>query len=176
MGHKECGMAHSPSVQAKKTILKTRGGYMNKRFVLTAVLASLTLTAACETIPYAERVRLFEESVNARFVGKSVDELVLALGPPQSSFKLSDGRDVLQYEVDRMITTGGGSYTSYETVNRDRRVRDPDGTVRVIQDRQTIPVQNNQPIQTFNQLCKRRFVVDQNKQVVQFNWEGNACF
>jgi hypothetical protein len=147
-----------------------------KRFAIALTFSALTLAAACETVPYADRVRLFEDSVNARFVGKSVDQLVLALGPPQSSYKLSDGRDVLQYEVDRMITTGGGSYTSYETVNRDRRVRDPDGTVRVIQDRQTIPVQNNQPIQTYNQVCKRRFVVDQNKMVTQFNWEGNSCF
>lgn len=147
-----------------------------KRLILSLGLSALAFVSACETVPYAERVALFEQSVNARFVGRSVDELILALGPPQSSFKLSDGRDVLQYEVDRTITTGGGSYTSFQTVNRDRRVREADGSVRVIQDRQTIPVQNNQPITTFNQVCKRRFVVGVDKKVERFSWEGNACF
>lgn len=147
-----------------------------KRLIIAFALTTLTFTAACETVPYADRVRLFEDSVNARFVGRSVDDLVLALGPPQSSFKLSDGRDVLQYEVDRTITSGGGSYTSFETVNRDRRVRDKDGTVRVIEDRQTVPVTNSSPITTYNQVCKRRFVVGQDKMVQQFNWEGNSCF
>ena len=86
-----------------------------KRLLTALTLSALALTAACETVPYDERVKAYEDSVALRFVGKSVDELILAFGPPNSSYKLSDGRDVLQYEVDRTYTTGGGSYTSYQT-------------------------------------------------------------
>ncbi len=147
-----------------------------KRLLIAMSLTALALTAACETVPYEERVKAFEDSVNLRFVGKSVDELILALGPPNSSYKLSDGRDVLQYEIDRTFTTGGGSYTSFETATRTRQVRDNDGTVRNVEERQTIPVQNVSPIQTINQVCARRFVVTPDKRVSEFRWQGNSCF
>jgi hypothetical protein len=147
-----------------------------KRLLTALTFSALALTAACETVPYEERVKAFEDSIAARFVGKSVDELILAFGPPQSSYKLSDGRDVLQYESDRTFTTGGGSYTSYQTATRTRQVRDKDGTVRNVEERETIPVQNVDPIRTINQLCTRRFVVAADKRVETFRWEGNSCF
>jgi hypothetical protein len=150
--------------------------YTMKRLLTALAFSALALTAACETVPYEERVKAFEDSIAARFVGKSVDELILAFGPPQSSYKLSDGRDVLQYESDRTFTSGGGSYTSYQTATRTRQVRDKDGTVRNVEERQTIPVQNVEPIRTINQLCTRRFVVSQDKRVETFRWEGNSCF
>jgi hypothetical protein len=147
-----------------------------KRVLTALALSALTVTAACETVPYEDRVKAFEDSVTARFVGKSVDELILSFGPPNSSYKLSDGRDVLQYESDRTHTTGGGSYTSYETATRTRQVRDQDGTVRNVEERQSIPVQNVEPIRTYNLVCTRRFVISQSKQVESFRWQGNACF
>jgi hypothetical protein len=147
-----------------------------KRIFSLLALSALALTAACETIPYEERVKAFEDSVTARFVGRSVDELILAFGPPSSSYKLSDGRDVLQYEVDRTFTTGGGSYTSYQTATRTRQVRDNDGTVRNVEERQSIPVQNIEPIRTINQVCTRRFVISTDKRVEDFRWQGNSCF
>ena len=147
-----------------------------KRLLTAFTLSTLTLAAACETIPYEERVKAYEDSVTMRFVGKSVDELILAYGPPDSSYKLSDGRDVLQYESDRTFTSGGGSYTSYQTATRTRQVRDNDGTVRNVQESQTIPVQNVEPIRTVNQVCTRRFVVTADKRVSEFRWQGNSCF
>jgi hypothetical protein len=147
-----------------------------KKFWMATALLGLTLTAACETVPYEERVKAFEDSVNMRFVGRSVDDLIIAIGPPQSSYKLSDGREVLQYVVDRTYTTGGGTYTSYETVSRYRTVRQPDGTNRRVEERTSVPVTNATPIQTYNQVCTRRFVVGQDKRVESFNWQGNSCF
>lgn len=147
-----------------------------KRLLLAFALSVLTLTGGCETVPYEDRVKAFEDSVTARFVGRSVDELILAFGPPNSSYKLSDGRDVLQYEIDRTYTTGGGSYTSYQTATRTRQVRDNDGTVRNVEERQSVPVQNIEPIRTYNQFCTRRFVVTQDKRVEAFRWQGNSCF
>jgi hypothetical protein len=147
-----------------------------KRLLIALTLSALTFTAACETIPYEERVKAYEDSVSMRFIGKSVDELILAFGPPNSSYKLSDGRDVLQYEVDRTYTTGGGSYTSYQTATRTRQVRDNDGTIKNVEERQSIPVQTVEPIRTINQACTRRFVVAADKRVEAFRWEGNSCF
>jgi hypothetical protein len=147
-----------------------------KRFWLGLALVSATFAAACETVPYEERVKAFEDSVNLRFVGRSVDDLVIALGPPVSSYKLSDGREVVQYSLDRTYTTGGGSYTSYETVSRYRTVRQPDGTERRVEERTSVPVTNSSPIQTYNQTCIRRFVVGADKKVQSFNWQGNSCF
>jgi hypothetical protein len=147
-----------------------------KRILTALTLCGLALTSACETVPYEERVKAFEDGIAMRFVGKSVDELILAFGPPDSSYKLSDGRDVLQYELNQTYTTGGGSYTSYQTATRTRQVRDKDGTVRNVEERETIPVQNVEPLRTINQACTRRFVVTPDKKVETFRWEGNSCF
>lgn len=147
-----------------------------KRILIALALSGAFVTSACETVPYEDRVKAFEDSINARFVGRSSDELILAFGPPQSSYKLSDGRDVIQYSSDRTFTTGGGSYTSYETITRNRQVRDKDGTVRTVQEQQSIPVTNTSSIQTINQVCTRRFVVSRDKRVESFSWQGNACF
>jgi hypothetical protein len=164
------------SFSNKRPILTALGEFIMNRFWIALALSALSITTACETIPYEERVKAFEDSVTIRFVGKSVDELILAFGPPNSSYKLSDGRDVLQYEIDRTYTTGGGSYTSYQTATRTRQVRDKDGNVREVEERETIPVQNVEPIRTINQACVRRFVVTPDKRVEAFRWEGNACF
>ncbi len=147
-----------------------------KRLFTALTLTVLALTAACETVPYEERVKAYEDSVAARFIGRSVDELILAFGPPNASYKLSDGRDVLQYAVDRTYTSGGGSYTSYQTATRTRQVRDNDGTVRNVQETQQIPVQTVEPIRTTNQVCTRRFIIALDKRVEGFRWEGNSCF
>ncbi|MEN9855795.1 MAG: hypothetical protein RLZZ157_921 [Pseudomonadota bacterium] len=141
----------------------------------TCLLASLLLTA-CETIPYEERVKAYEDGIAARFIGKSSDDLVLALGPPQSTYKLSDGREVLQYTNNLTFQSGGGSYTRYETVTRTRQVRDASGVTREVAESQQIPVQQIDPIQTTVRTCTRRFVITSDKRVADFKWEGNACF
>jgi hypothetical protein len=147
-----------------------------KRILIALALSSAALVSGCETVPYEDRVKAFEDSVNARFIGRSSDELILTLGPPQSSYKLSDGRDVLQYSNDRTYTTGGGSYTSYETITRYRNVRQQDGTQQRVEERVSVPVTNTSPIETINQICTRRFVVSRDKTVESFAWQGNACF
>jgi hypothetical protein len=48
--------------------------------------------------------------------------------------------------------------------------------VRTVQDRETVPVQNVEPVRTINQVCQRRFVVGADKMVQDFRWQGNACF
>lgn len=132
--------------------------------------------SACETIPYEDRVKAYEDSMTARFVGQSADVLVLTYGPPSSSYKLTDGREVLQFEFQTSSTVGGESYTSLENVTRSRVITDRDGTSRTVQETRTIPIVNTSPIRTINRDCKRRFVVGLDKKVERFNWEGNSCF
>jgi hypothetical protein len=156
---------------------------MSSRLFSLLALVGLTLVAACETLSPEERerrwqmrVQAYEQTMRDRHVGKSVDELVLALGPPASTFRLSDGREVLQYEFARTTTTGGESYTSWQTLTRERRVRDANGVERVVEERETVPVQNVSPIRTSHARCVRRFVADKAGLVESFRWEGNACF
>lgn len=139
-------------------------------------LAGVLGVAACETIPYEERVAAYESAVRQRFVGQSADTLVLALGPPDSTFTLSDGREMFQYSLDETRTRGGDSYTTYETSTRVREVRAPDGSVSQVEEKITVPVVRTNPIYTERRTCVRRFIIDQNDMVQDFAWEGNACF
>lgn len=147
-----------------------------KTTLIAVALAGVLGAAACETIPYEERVAAYEASVRQRFVGQSADTLVLALGPPDSTFTLSDGRDLFQYSLDETRTRGGDSYTAYETSTRVREVRAPDGTVSQVEERISVPVVRTNPIYTERRTCTRRFIIDQNDVVQDFAWQGNACF
>lgn len=148
----------------------------SKSILLASIAISIFALSGCETIPYPERVATYEGEMRARFVGKSADELVLAFGPPHSSYTLSDGRDVLQYTKERTTTSGGDSYTSYDTAYRTREVRDKDGTVRTISESYQVPRTNISPVYTNHERCVRRFVVTKEKIVEAFAWEGNSCF
>lgn len=147
-----------------------------KTTLIAVALAGVLGVAACETIPYEERVAAYEASVRQRFVGQSADTLVLALGPPDSTFTLSDGRDLFQYSLDETRTSGGDSYTTYETSTRVREVRAPDGSVSQVEERISVPVVRTNPVYTERRSCTRRFIIDQNDVVQDFAWQGNACF
>lgn len=150
---------------------------MRKLRIAFAVPAlALMALGACETVPFAERAAAYEASMSARFIGRSADELVLTLGPPDRTFTLSDRREVFEYEDDRTSVSGGGAYTSWRTVTRQRTVLNPDGTSRVITESAQVPVQEIDPVRTSRQVCVRRFVVDVNDTVESFRWEGNSCF
>ena len=153
-----------------------------KKLVLAVLLGAASLSA-CETISPEERerraqlrVQAYEESVRARFVGRPADELVLTLGPPSSTFTLSDGREVLQYDDRRSETTGGETWTSWQSVTRERVVVDANGVRRVVRERDSIPVAQTSPVRTYQFQCTRRFVIARDKTVESFRWGGNACF
>jgi hypothetical protein len=148
---------------------------------LALALSGVLALSACATPAEREarrqaRIQAFEQSVRDQFVGKPVDHLVLTLGPPSSTFTLSDGREVLQYDQGRTVTEGGESYTTFETYVRQRVVRDANGVQRVVEDRETVPVTSRSPVRTYHLRCVRRFVADKAKIVESFRWEGNACF
>ena len=144
-------------------------------FSALSAFAGLALSA-CQTIPYPERLATFETQMKERFVGKSVDELILAFGPPGSSYTLSDGRDVVQYLEERTSTSGGDSYTTYDTASRVRVVTDKNGNPQRIVETFQVPRTEISPIYTSHQKCAKRFIVSKQKIVEGFAWEGNSCF
>jgi hypothetical protein len=146
---------------------------MGRRIGLAGLAAGLVL-AGCETVPYAQRLATYEAGLNA-FVGRSVDEVVIAHGVPDSTFTLTDGRQVLQYTSQRTVTSGGDSWTSWDTVRRTRSFREPDGTVRQVVDEEQVPVQRTNPIVTRDLRCTLRFVIKPDKTVESARWEGNSC-
>jgi hypothetical protein len=151
--------------------------HMMRRIVLGAMLATgLAALGACATVPHVERVAAYESAMKGRFIGKSSDELVLTLGPPDSSFKLSDGREVFQYENRREMLAGGDTYTDWVNHHSYRTVRDSNGNRVRVPTSISVPVVRTTPIYSINRVCINRFVVDVNSTVEDFRWEGNACF
>lgn len=145
-------------------------------FGLLGLLAFGAL-GACETIPYEERVAAFEGKMRADFVGKSVDNLILAFGPPQSSFTLSDGKEMFQYSMEQSYTGGGDTYMAYESVITGYTTYTrPNGTTKQIPIYTQVPVTRVNPVYTVHKKCVKRFVVGQDKLVQEFRWEGNSCF
>jgi hypothetical protein len=143
---------------------------------LIGISAALLALAGCQTVPYDERVASYETAMKQRFVGKSSDELVLTLGPPDSSFKLTDGREVYQYENRREAIFGGDTYTDWVTQTSWRTVRNHDGSRSRVPVSVSVPVVRSTPVQSVTRVCIKRFVVDVNATVQDFRWEGNACF
>jgi hypothetical protein len=143
--------------------------------LLASLIGTTALLAGCETVSYDERKAIFEAR-NASYIGRHVDELILAFGPPTQSFDLSRGGRVLQWANSRTETGGGDSYTSYDTVRNVREVRDQDGTIRRIEDSVQVPVTRTNPVYTRTIECSIRWQVEADGRVANFIWEGNSCF
>lgn len=145
-------------------------------YLLVSIFAFGALSA-CETVPYEERVAAFEGKMRADFIGKSVDTLILAFGPPQSSFPLSDGKEMLQYSMEESYTGGGDTYMSYESVITGYSTYTrPNGTTKQIPIYTQVPVTRVNPVYTVHKNCTKRFVIGPDKLVQDFKWEGNSCF
>jgi hypothetical protein len=142
---------------------------------LATLLGTTTVLAGCETVSYDERKAIFEAR-NASYIGRHVDELILAFGPPTESFELSRGGRVLQWSNARTVTGGGDSYTTYDTVRNVREVRDQDGVVRRVEDSIQVPVTRTNPVYTRTLECRIRWQVEPDGSVANFTWEGNSCF
>lgn len=101
------------------------------------------------------------------YVGKSLDEVIKAKGVPTGTADLSNGGKVVEYSSSKMITGGGGSYTSYESVF----VPGPNGGSLT-----QVPVQKSRPITTSEARCKLLFTVSKAGIVENWKAEGNSCY
>jgi hypothetical protein len=116
---------------------------MNKVFILL-----LLILTSCASLPTTAN---FEKILN-RTIGMDVDTLVSRLGPPRSSYELSNGGKVLEYV---WAETNVYSYTD--------AIATSTGFVYV------------PGVASENLSCKVIFTVNPSGKIVTYRWEGNNC-
>lgn len=132
---------------------------------LLLVTAGFTTSCATEA-KYNEIVQ--------SWIGGTSDELVMAWGPPDSSYSLSDGGSVLQYEWQGQTQVGGYTYMQPQTTYSS-------GTVNAYGDYGTysgtsttyVPVTT--PTYNIALNCTTRFNVDSSGVIRSAVFEGNNC-
>lgn len=132
-----------------------------KLFVLTLAVIAL---GGCGIA--AKRKEAFTAQMDS-YIGQSLDEVIKAKGVPTATADLSNGGKVVEYSSSKMITSGGGSYTSYRSVY----LPGPNGGTWT-----QVPVQNNMPIDTTEARCKLLFTVSKENKVESWKAEGNRCY
>lgn len=141
-----------------------------KRIVYAAAL--LTSLSGCAT------TAKYEAKLNS-WVGQPADSLVMAWGPPASSYPLQNGGQVLQYSGQRTLPIGGYTYTTPQTTYTN-------GTVNAYGSRggyananysgtSTTYVQQQTPVYNVNLTCTTTFSVDASGYIVSWRYQGNDC-
>jgi hypothetical protein len=125
-----------------------------RRTHIMYVLASSLMISACATTANYENIL-------GTWVSQPVDKLVMAWGPPQSSYTLSDGGRVIEY------LRQGTAYMPMSTPQYGT-VWGSGGTVGTYSGAGTTYV----PVQRW---CKTRFVVNPQGYIMNWQWEGNRC-
>jgi hypothetical protein len=109
------------------------------------------------------------------WVGKDLDSLVVAWGPPAGTFQLSDGSTLVEYVEERNAQVGGYSYTVPETTYQTGSVYTNNGVSGVYTGTSTSYVQHTTPRTNVHLLCKTRFKVDAEGIIRDWSWSGNNC-
>jgi hypothetical protein len=118
------------------------------------------------------------EAILQSWIGQPVDNLVSTWGPPQSSFTLSNGGQVLEYSDQRNMQMPGYSYTTPQTTYQSGNVSaygsggSAYGTYSGIS---TTYVQHQTPGYNIALSCKTRITVDSNGVITNWAWQGNNC-
>lgn len=120
---------------------------MKMRHSLPVFLA-LLLAACAGGVPY--------ESSLAQWVGKPLDELVLAWGPPQGSYTLRDGRQVIEYRQQQIVRRPGWGRSML-------------GAPRVFY------LLDEMEDEYSLRQCSTRFIIDAAGNVEKWAWDGNNC-
>lgn len=136
---------------------------MNKSGLAILALVTVAL-AGCGVA--AKRKEAFTAEMDS-YLGQSLDEVIKAKGVPTATADLSNGGKVVEYSSSKMITSGGGSFTTYKSVY----LPGPNGGTWT-----QVPVQNNTPISTSEARCKLLFTVSKDGLVENWKAEGNRCY
>ena len=96
------------------------------------------------------------ESALAQWVGKPLDELVLAWGPPQGSYTLRDGRQVIEYRQQQIVRRPGWGRTMLGSPHVFYLLDEMDDEYSLRQ-------------------CSTRFIIDVHGNIEQWAWDGNDC-
>lgn len=144
--------------------------------ILIAPLTFIVLLNACAT------EEGYRQVVNT-WVGAHADQLVSVWGPPQNFYQLSGGGEVLQYDAQRQVQTGGYSYTTYQPQNTyssgNVNTYSPYSGVGYGSYSGTsttyVPVTTTTPITVTNYRCVTRFTTDSQKIIRSVGFQGNDC-
>ena len=128
-------------------------------------LSAAVLLAGCASYN-EEAARRFQAEMDS-YVGKSVDELILARGVPTATAALSSGGKVLEYASSRTSVSGGYSYLTYTPVY----VPNSTGGGAWI----SVPSHQTAPLQTLDLRCKLTFQIAPDNKVLNWRAEGNDC-
>ncbi len=145
-----------------------KGASMKRFFFVCAAMALLTSCAT--TGKY--------KAVLDSWVGSSADNLVSSWGPPDSSYRLSNGGEVLSYSRADNIHMPGYSYTTPQTTYQDGSVStygtygsaygNYSGT-------STTYVQHQTAGYDIHMSCVTRFTVNPSGIITRWSFQGNAC-
>lgn len=136
---------------------------MAKIKLLVLVLTAFAISG-CGIV--AKRKEAFVAEMDS-YVGRSIDEVIKTRGVPTGTAPLSNGGKVVEYSSSKMITSGGGSYTTYESLY----IPGTNGGKWA-----QVPVQNSTPITTSEARCKLLFTVSKDGLVENWKAEGNRCY
>ena len=126
---------------------------------------AVLLLAGCASMN-EEAARKFQVEMDG-YVGRPVDELILARGVPTATATLSSGGKVLEYVTSRTSISGGYSYLTYTPVF----VPNNSGGGTWI----SVPSHQTAPLHTSERYCKLTFQVAPDSKVLNWKAEGNDC-
>lgn len=136
-------------------------------FIAVSALVAFGLSA-CETVPNAEKAKMYDSAMRAKFIGKSFDEVVLTFGPPSSNYQMNDGRIMYQYSLSQTSLYSPGGTIHYGGYYGSRHSAFGLGF--------GFPFGFSNGVNEYKRDCTRRFIVNNAKIVEDFKFEGNACF
>jgi hypothetical protein len=132
---------------------------MKLRIGLVALIC--VLTSGCGIVQ-TQRAREAHVQRMNELVGQPVDELVKYVGPPNSTFELSQGGAVFEYVRSRQVTRGGGSMTTTAPALV--------GNTWV-----SVPQQHAFPVVSSTRDCRMLVVVTPARTVESWKQEGRGC-
>lgn len=131
------------------------------RLILSVLM--LSMLAGCASLE--QRKAAFARNMDI-YVGKTADDLVIAEGPPSSTFRLSSGGQVFEYFKTRTVLHGG-SYTVMQPVF----VPGANGGSWV-----SVPAQQSLPVSSSEYSCKLLFRISAKNMVESWSARGNDCY
>jgi hypothetical protein len=135
---------------------------------LPSLLLALTvgITSCATSANYTKILKTWE--------GAPTDALISSWGPPQSSFPLRNGGEVLEYVRQGSMVVPGQTYYVPQTDYHSGSVYGPgyhrsySGTYRTYVPRTT-------PDYEVQLICITRFTINPEGRIINSHWEGNNC-
>lgn len=138
---------------------------------IQTVIVLLALLSGCATTSNYENILI-------SWVGSNVDNLLMTWGPPASSYPLSNGGRVLEYNRQRNVQVGGYTTTVPQTTynSGNANVYGPTGPAYgTYSNTSTTYVQQTSPTYNIAKQCITRFTVNSEGTITNWTWQGNDC-